>query len=353
MSESVSEHAVVEGLRYAKEVEAQSPFETVEMSWSEADKLMQERNRDYIVAKTAYQQAVEERPVVRNLTDEVKNAVSFSLGDVLKPQELLKTLNEPVTQLPKQLASIGKLKDLSHNIEGSAWKHTAESVDAELKMRGEKVKLQQLLRTGELIDAEMAKLDAAPPLPADADPKLSKALQGWRGVLRDERRKWLGEVRDFFDAEYRDVRFVKDGSGLPNYRDANRPDLTEWDRWGWLQRSKELVAALRKAHDASKPALPGTRAVTETLADMVHPGDKEPEPVLKTEAVRSEVRTLIQHWREMKLAQEQALGLEAQEDPSSFDSIARVDKRQAIFKLRQQEIQHSVVIWMMDEQCWQ
>lgn len=349
----MAEQAVVENRRYAREVTAQSPFDTVEMSWSEAEELMKKRNPDYLVAQSAYQKAIEQKPVVKNLTDEVKDAVSISFGDVLKPRSLLEAINEPVTQLPKQLASLGKIKDISHKMEGSAWKHTVESVDAELKMREERVKLQQLLRTGELIDTEMARLESAPPLPADADPKLAEALKAWRGQLRDERKKWLGEVRDFFNAEYRDVRFVKDRSGLPTYRDSDRPDLTKGDRWCRLKRSKDLVTVLRKAHEQSKPAVPGTRLVTRKLAEMVHGDEVEPGPAIKPETVRGEVRALIRNWREMKDAQEQARGLERENAAGPFDSIARVDQCQTLYKLRQQEIRHSVMVWMMDEQCWQ
>ena len=353
MRESVTVHAAVEGKRYADEVEAQSPFETVEMSWSEASQLMRKRNREYIAAKTAYAKATKEKPVVQSLTKEVKSAVSLSFSDVLKPQALLKTLNEPVTQLPKQLASMSKLKDISHSMEGSAWKYTAESVNAELKMREKNVKLQQLLRTGELIDAEIKRIDSAPPLPEGSDPKLVEALKNWQGKLSGERKKWLGEVRDFFNAEYSDVHFVRDVSGLPNYRKTVRPDLTEWNRWCGLHRSKELVTVLQSAHEKSKPAVPGAEIVSKKFSEIFQDEEDLPKPVLKPELVRSEVRTLIQNWREMKEAQVKALSLESEEEAVAFDSIDRVNKRQNIYKLRQQEIQHSVVVWMMDEKCWQ
>jgi len=353
VTETVAEHAMVEGRRYAEEVEAQSPFDAVEMSWSEAATLMRERNRDFVAAHDAYREAVEEKPGVKELAKQVKDSVQLSFDDVFKPDELLKSLSAPATQLPRQLASLGKLKDLSHEIEGNAWKHTAASVDAELKMREETVKLHRLLRMGELIDAELERVETAPPLPADADPKLVAARKGWRGRLRDERKAWLSEVRDLFDAEYYDVHFVRDNSGLPTYRRARRPDLTEWRRWCRLRRSKALVQVLSKAHRESKPAVPGARIVTEKLAEVVHRGDEAPEPALETEAVRSEVRTLIQNWREMKEAQAQAEGFESGESSTAFDSIPLITGRQALFRLREREIQHASVVWMMDEKCWQ
>ncbi|GAA5481626.1 hypothetical protein [Haloferula sargassicola] len=352
VSESVVEHTAVEGRRYAAEVKAQSPFETVELKWSEAENLMKTRNRDYLKAKADFAQATEEKPVVRELTDEVKGAVDLSLGDALKPDALIASLRTPATQLPKQLASISKLKDISHQMEQSAWDQTARSVDAEMRMREEKVKLHRLLRLGALIDAELAKVNASPPPPQDADPKLVKAVDQWRGTLRDERRKWLGDVRNFFDAEYHDVHVVKDEPGLPTYEHTTHPDLTEWQRWCRLRRSIELVNALKKAHDSDKPAIPGTRMVQEKFDEILHPDEPQVLATLDDESVRKEVRSLIQHWREMKQAQQEANGLEQQAEPDKLDDVTRVDRRQKIFKLRQQEIQHASEVWAMDELCW-
>ncbi|WP_308989256.1 hypothetical protein [Roseibacillus persicicus] len=350
--ESVTEHSIVEGARYADEVTAQSPFDTVEMSWSEAAELMKERNNDYRKASTAYQKANEEQPVIQQLTQNVKGTVKVSVGDALKPQSLLKMLNEPVSQIPKQLASLSKIKDISHNAEADAWKHTAVAVDAEIKMRENKVKLQSLLRTGELIDNEIEKLAEAPPLPKDADPKVAQSVKKWEQNLKTERNKWLDQVRNFFNAEYGDVQFVKDSSSLPTYQNVDRPDLSKWERWCQLSRSKELVASLTKLHQKEKPALPGTSLVTNRISSMLKPGEDDSSLVRNDESVRNEARQLIQNWREMKEAQEKAEQLEAEEKSASFASLANVAKRQTIFNLRRQEIQHASVVWMMDEQCW-
>jgi hypothetical protein len=348
---SVAEHSVVEGSRYAEEVAAQSPFETVEISWSEAENLMKKRNQDYRSAASAYQEAIEHQPLVQKLTSEMKGAVTVSFSDVLKPKSLVAMLNEPVTQIPKQLASLSKIKDISHSAEEKAWQHTEESVDAKLKMREKKVKLQTLLRTGELLDGEMSKLKAAPPLPEDAPPKLEKTLDSWRGELRNERKQWLGEVRDFFNAEYSDVHFVKDDSGLPTYRNTRRPDLSKWERWCQLRRSKELVKVLKKVHSEEKPTVPGTRMVKSKLAAMFNEENGK-EPILAVTSVRGEVRKLIQNWREMKEAQKEAEELESKEAETSFESIAQVNQRKAIFNFRQKEIEHRANVWLMDEQCW-
>lgn len=352
ITDSVTEHSVVEGARYAEEVSAQSPFDTVEMSWSEAAELMKVRNHGYREALNAYEKAVEEQPLLQQLTANVKGTVKVSVSDVLKPQELLKMFNEPVTQLPKQLASLSKIKDISHTAETDAWKHTADAVDAEIKMREEKVKLQSLLRTGELIDGEIKNLESAAPLPKDIDPKVAQSVKKWQDSLRSERGKWLDQVRDFFDAEYNDVQFVKDSSGLPSYTNVSRPDLSKWERWCQLKRSKELVTGLTKAHEKEKPALPGTSLVTDKISSMLRLDDKEAKQVRNSQSVRKEARKLIQNWRKMKEAQKKAAKLEAEEKPGSFGSLAHVAKRQTIFNLRRQEIQHASVIWMMDENCW-
>jgi hypothetical protein len=351
--DSVTEHSLVEGARYAKEISAQSPFDTVEMSWSEAAELMKVRNHDYRAALSAYTQASKEQPLLQQLTKNVKGTVKISAGDVLKPQSLIKMFNEPVTQIPKQLASLSKIKDISHAAETDVWKKTAVAVDAEIKMRENQVELQSLLRTGELIDGEMKNLKSATPLPADTDPKVAQSIEKWEANLQTERGKWLSQVRDFFDAEYNDVRFVKDASGLPTYKNVKRPDLTKWERWCQLKRSKELVSGLAKAHQNGKPTLPGTTLVTDKISTMLHLDKTDTKLVRSSESVRNEARQLIQNWRAMKTAQKKAAVLEAGEKSPSFVSLAHVTKRQTIFNLRRQEIRHASIIWMMDEQCWE
>lgn len=351
VSDSVEQQSVIEGQRYANEVRAQSPFETVEISWSEAETLMKDRNLKYRSAWHEYQEAAEQTPLVEELGEQVKDMVDLSLGDILKPDNLLKSMQTPVSELPRQLRSISTLKDLSHKIEQGTWEKTSESFYAEILMRREQVKLHQLLRTGELIDAEMAHLEQAEPLPTGASKELVAVRQEWQQTLHRSRVGWLGEVRDFFNAEYHDVSFKKDRSGLPDYRDMHQPDLTEWQRWCRLSRSQELVSVLQKAHQDSKPALPGTELVTDKLAGIVGLDNPSPAPRVKTSDMRSEVRSLIRSWREMKEAQQRAGQLEARSG-DSLTSIAQVRTRQNIFKLRQQEIQSTSVVWMMDENCW-
>lgn len=353
VKDSVTEHSAIEVKRYAKEVSAQSPFDTVKMSWSEAAELMKVRNHDYREAVSAYTRANEERPLLQQLKQNVKGTVKISAGDALNPQALIKMLNEPVTQIPKQLASLSKIKDISYTAETDAWKHTAVAVDAEIKMRENKIKLQSLLRTGELIDGEMENLESASPLPEDTDPKVAQSVKVWETNLQTERGKWLSQVRDFFNAEYSDVQFVKDASGLPTYKNVKRPDLSNGERWCQLKRCKELVGGLAKAHQEGKPALPGTTLVTDKIGTLLHLEGKDTELVRDAESVRNEARKLIQNWREMKKAQKKATELEADEKSPSLLSVADVTKRQTIFNLRRQEIQHASIVWMMDELCWE
>lgn len=352
VDESLAEAGVVEGRRYSDEVEAQSPFETVEIPWSEADELMEKRNRSFIAARQRHEKAVEDAPLVGELTRELTDTVTVSLGDLLNTDSLLESLRAPATRLPKQLASIGKLKDLSHQMEQSAWNDAATSVDAEFAMRKEKVRLHRLLRMGVLIDRELERARSAPAPPAGSDPKFVAAFQGWRTGLHDAREKWLTEVRNLFDAEYHDVRFIPDDSGLPTYRSTDHPDLGEWQRWCRLSRSKELVEALSETHKTSKPAVPGTSMVTDSLVHLVK-GGEESKTVRDTASVRAEVRSLIQSWRGMKSAQDKAELLERSNDSLAVDSPARIQARQKIFQLRRDEIQHASVVWMLDEACWQ
>lgn len=349
VTDSVEGHAVIEGARYADEVEAQSPFKTVELSWREAQDLMTQRNPAYRAARADYQEATAHTPIVKELSEQVKKIVDLSPKG--GPSSLMQGLPAPVARLPQQLASIGKLKDLSHEVEQSTWEKIGDSVAAELKMRREKVKLHRLLRTGELIDHELACINSAPPLPSSADAKLLAARRGWNGSIRKERESWLDECRDIFDAEYHDIRFKKDGSGLSTYRRTENPELTEWQRWCRLHRSRELVAVLQEEHEESKPAIPGTRMVTDKFAGLMPGSDGGSGARIEVQSVRNEVRMLIRSWREMKEVQAQAEQLE-QSDSKELDSIARVTKRKAIFKLRQEEIKHASVVWMLDEECW-
>lgn len=354
VTDTLAEATELEGKQYAAEMAAQSPFKTVDMRWSEAAKLMEKRNRAFIAAKTAHAEANEKKPEVGAITGEVRRAVTSSVGGVLSPGALLESMRNPAVQVPKQLASLGAIKDVPHHVSQSAWKDAAASVDAELAMRRERVRLHRLLRTGELIDQELSVLQKSPPLAEDADPLLKTAIQEWRTALRGERANWLGEFRDLFDAEYHDVRLVRDRFGLTTYHDVDEPDLSDWQRWCRLAREKELVEALGRSDADRKSTIPGTTMVADRLGGMVR-NDPAPESaaIRDTGAVRREVRTLVRSWRKMKQAQGEASALEDRHDPPVVAGVADVATRKRIFQLRTTEIEHVGVVWMMDEQCWE
>lgn len=354
VSESLAGAAVVEGRSFAAEMAAQSPFQPVEMRWSEAGKAMEERNRVFLDAQRRYQAAASQRPEVSEITAQVRRAVASSLGGALSPGVLIEALRNPAVQVPKQLASLGGIKDVPHRVAKVAWQDASESVDAELVMREQRVKLQQLLREGELIERELALMRQSPSGDGAGDAVDAKPFNAWKAELAGHRSAWLRQVRDMFDAEYQDVRFIRDGSGLPTYEDVEQPDLADWRRWCRLAREKELIERLAEAHARKRTAIPGAIFVGNRLGQMVR-ADERPESrsVRDEDAVRREVRHLVQNWRRMKQAQQEAIRLEAREENAVLRDAADVKLRQRIYQLRSAEIEHVGVIWGMDEACWE
>jgi len=345
----------VEGRRYAKEVDEQSPFKTVEIPWIEAGELIKERNPSFISASSSYSEALIGKPLVGELTREVKTTVAESIGSIFDIDNLVSTFKKPNFDIPKQIVSISRLKDVNHEIKKDAWEDAGKSIDAELQMRKVEVQLHRLMRTGQLIDREMLNASRDPKLDPDSintDPKFPGALAAWRASLKSERSNWLAEVRDLFDAEYHDVRFIPDDSGLPTYRNADNPDLGKWKRWCHLGRSKELISTLTQYHKENKPTLPGTAFVTKSLKQMVNQKDSPVTTVRKTDSVRKEVRTLIQSWRSMKETQEQADILEEMSGDLPILTQGEIKARQKIFQLRKAEIRYVSIVWLLDENCW-
>ncbi len=348
---SVDNHAHHEGLRYADEVAAQSPFQTLEMSWSGAKGLMAERNLAYRKAMKSYRTAHAEVPMLKQIRDQLKDSVGVSLGDVLKPQALVKSFQDPIAGLPKQLGSISALKDISHEMEQDVWDNAGDSVEARLLMRTEQVKLYSLLCRGEVIDRELERIEAEKLDPeSELDPKVKVAQSKWLTRVEKDRDGWIREVRDFFNAEYHDVRFRKDASAKPSYRNVSAPDLSEWQRWCFLNRSQSVVTALQQQHKKSKPTVPGTRAVKAKVNEILNKRE-EYAVTLSTDKVRGEVRNLISNWREMKRTQAELKSLDFGASQSG-DPKLDLASAQKVYALRNQEIKHISVVWMMDEDCW-
>ena len=354
VSESLADATVVEGKQYALEMAAQSPFKTVEMRWSEVGKLMEKRNRTYINARRTYVESTEKKPGVFNVTGQAGRLLTSSVAGGISPEALLESMRNPVVELPKRIASLSSIKDVPHNVSQYAWNDAAASVEAKLAMRREQVRLHRLLHTGELIDDEITVLEKSPPLAKDVNPTIKAAVNKWSDTLHAERKKWLGEVRDIFDAEYYDVRFIRDSSGLPSYRDLDKTDLSDWQRWCCLAREKELVEVMGKAHEESKTTVPGTAMVTEKLRGIVYADTPEEREVIRDAgAVRREVRMLAKCWRKMKQSQKEAIRFEERHQPPALANVADVNIRKRIYELRTTEIENRATIWMMDENCWQ
>ena len=310
---------------------------------------MEERNLEYRKAKSSYQEAIAETPALTKLRSQLKNSVQISVKDVLRPKALVKTFNDPLAGLPKQLSSVSALKDISHEMQQTAWSNEGDSVEARIKMRKERVKLYTLLSKGELIDGELKRIESSSGT-ENLDPKTKVAQSKWRANLEKERSAWLGQVRNFFNAEYFDVNFRKDSSAMPLYRNVKAPDLSEWQRWSYLSRAQSLVKELKLNHKKTKPAVPGARVVKSKVNEILN-NTPEFDVELDTDQVRGEVRKLISNWRELKRAQTELNELAA-EPKKATDPKVELELAQKAYKLRQQEIKHASVVWLMDEYCW-
>ena len=353
VSESIADLSAIEGQRFAHEVAAQSPFETQEIRWSEATALMELRNSAFRNASRTYHLAREEHSKTNEVTNQLKDVLIESLDDTFNADALAKSLQNPVSQLPKQFATLTKVKDLSHRIERKEWEKANEVVEAELTMRRERVKLHRLLQTGGLIDAELARLRGVTWPDAEADSKWHAAMVDWRAHLLAARQQWLEAVRDLYDAEYHDVKFIADAPGLPRYEDVEQPDLSDGQRWCQLPRKRELVELLNKAHQQRKPSVPGATAVTDKLADIVGMETPAATTYRHEGSLRQEVRGLIKNWRELKKTQKKANRLEENMADQPVQSASDAVAWKKYFDLRRAEIDHAAAIWALDESCWQ
>lgn len=350
----MGKHTEHEGRVYASEVLAQSPFETVKLSWRDARELMKVRNPQYRSAALSYNSATSATPLVKNFRTQMGDSIEDTVKGIVNPEDLAKTFKEPVTGLPKQLESISSLKDVSHKMAQTEWVKKENEIVSEKKMREQVVKLQALFRRSATLDRHLAWVEGVKS-GGELDADTKKELVKFETKLKEDRKVWLNEVRDFFNAEYYDVQFVQGGTVMPNYSDVVQPDFTEWQRWGTLGRVESLAGALKNEHEKSKPAIPGTALVMDKLTMMMNDGDRKLDAELDTQNVRNSVRSLIRSWRGMKLAQQKAAKIRTEIKPledSAAAGKALVSKRQELYSLEQKEIQYAKVVWMMDEKCW-
>lgn len=339
-------HSYREGMRYTGEVESQSPFKPMKQSWSGALALMKERNLEYLKAKKSFYESRQKRHGIQQFGEKLTESVKLSVQDALKPTAIVKSVKDPVAGLPQQLSSVTGIKDISHQMEQEVWKGEVSAVEARLVMRREQVKLYGILARGEVIESELKRVKAQD-LAAIKDGKQKAAHKKWVAKVEKDRAAWLNEVRDFFNAEYYDVKFTRDESEMPDYRGVATPNLEEWQRWCFLSRSQKLVKELTNNHDKGKPVVPGERLVRTTAVQFVG-GEPEYDVELEEAQLRGEVRKLIRNWREMK---------SAQADQKELMSIAKngavaLAAFQQQYALRQKEIKHASVVWMLDEHCW-
>jgi hypothetical protein len=343
----ITEGTTIEKTKYAREIEAQSPFETLTMSWTEASKLMETRHPAFLTAKSNFTQANGEKPMVGEITSQVKQTISGSVGQIVSPTALLKSLQNPAEHIPKQISSISSIKDFSHQLEESEWQEAKASIQSELTMRDERVKLHHLLRKEQIINTELQLAESSLKSQKDSDPKFLATLDAWRNTLIEERKSWLVEMRDLFDAEYHDLRFTPDQSGLTDYRNIDQPDLNDLQRWCHLQRTHQLATSLSHQHSKNKSAIPGTLLISQKFGQ-----DPQPQTLTDPATIRKQVRSLIQSWRELKAAQQEADNIEKSQSKPSLSTPANLTQRQKIYKLRTSEIHHASILWTLDEGCW-
>lgn len=350
----MGKHTEHEGSVYANEVLAQSPFETVKLDWREARELMKVRNPQYRSAALSYNNATSATPLVKNFRTQMGDSIEDTVKGIVNPEDLAKTFSEPVTGLPKQMESISSLKDVSHKMAHAEWEKKEKEIVSEKKMREQVVKLQALFRRSAAIDKHLVWVETAKS-GKELDDEAKKELVKFETKLKEDRKVWLDEVRDFFNAEYYDVKLEQGKAVMPDYKDVTQPDFTQWQRWGMLGRVESLAGVLKKEHADSKPAIPGTTLVMDKLSMMASGGEGKLDAELDTQNVRNSVRMLIRSWRGMKLAQQKADKVRTEIKPmqdSSAVAKSLVAKRQELYGLEQKEIQFAKVVWMMDERCW-
>ncbi len=84
-------------------------------------------------------------------------------------------INNPLSELPKQLKSLTDLKNISHSLEQNEWARIGQSVAAEKTTRNEMVKLRVLFRQEQIIEEQATLLEKYEKL-AVGKPNLEKLL---------------------------------------------------------------------------------------------------------------------------------------------------------------------------------
>ena len=342
---------------FAQEIEAQSPFKKVRLSWNEASELMKERNLAYRNAVIKQEVANDKGSYLGNLTSEMKTSLKSTATVSLNPKELAKLLNNPMANLPKQLSSLSGIKDVSHNLQQKEWGRVETNVDAESEVRKEKVKLHVLFHQYTLLEKKRKLLDSMES-GEEVDSSLERQLKRDRLAYDKQRTLWLREVRNFFDAEYFDVEFSAYSKKLPLYRGVKDPEFTKWQRWRLLDHSKDLAVALKSQHKKNKPAIPGTKTLMSKLG--VSSVDEAIVTDRNDSGLRKEVRGLLKNWRELKevqtdisLAKRELALVKAEAGDSEKESEVDLLKQQLnLISLEEKEVKLASHFWQSDEKCW-
>ena len=345
----------VKGQTYARELEAQSPFKTVKISWSDASKLMKERNLKYRQAAIDKRNSAAKKGAVRNIGHEMRKSFTSSVKNTLNPSEIVKAMKDPVGAFPDQLESITDLKNISHSLTQSEWERVTKVVKAESVQRREMVNLHVLFCQSENIEKaeqELQKLIDSERLKETKE--VMKELTNTQVILRKEREQWLDSVRDFFNAEYHDVEFKAYRDKLSFYRDIKDPKFSDWERWRVMEHSNTLAVEMKGKHDDDKPVLPGIYSLKEKLGVSKVRNKLTQEEMPSTDMVK-EVRKMLRNWRLLKLVQQEIEEQELESIKSVNDEVLGVSDIKnvtVVYNLKKREIDHLKEFWLMDEQCW-
>jgi|GEM_PF-539587 len=387
VTRQLHDRLVSRGGAYADEVQAQSPFEAVTLSWPEAAEVMEERNPDLRDAVESFEEARQEAALVPRMAAQMQKSVKSTVGGVLDPKELARLAQRPVRQLPAHIESLASFKDFSHELEQEEWQRVSQLLEAKQKVRQALVGLYRHFKVYELLEQKREWLDGWQDNPV-REPKFQKEIAAEFSRYDREREQWLDGVRDLFNAEYHDVRLVLEDEVMPMYRDVKNPRFENWERWRALPRSEEAVGKLKKEHQESKPTVPGTRLARNKLTAVL--GFPEPAPgsvAAADDGLRAKVRGLLRNWHDLKRVQREISGIredlranrekrrrylaereeEADGEEPAGEEAPKGDEKPELplslqretfglksryFALREQEIDRASQLWLLDEDCW-
>ncbi len=352
----------LQGHSYSREINAQSPFKKIKLSWAEASELMKERNVKYRKSILDKEQAESEEGVVKSFTNELRKNLGETVLTTFSPSEIASVIKSPIAAVPKQFESLTNLKNVSHSMTTQEWSRVSLAISAETSSREEKVKLHKLFREYHLLNEKNKviskyekELEVKELLPEHKP--LIKPFEKNVASYKKQREAWLNRVRDFFDAEYYDVEFKNQQKSMPFYRTVNDPKFGDHNRWMLLDHSTDLVKELKADHKKAKPELPGLGMIKSSLGvDQLKASAQKMDLIVnqskEQEFMRKEVRGMLKNWRELKVLQESIKAKELE--------LAKIDKLSAkeftlanqVYDLKMKELNLASQFWVKDESCW-